>query len=112
MHELSIARSMIDIALESVKTKNVIKINRIVVVVGKLSGIVPESMKFCFDIIKSGTITENANLIIEEVPAIGYCRNCDVDINVGQYDYFCSTCSNRLEVRGGNELYLKELEAE
>lgn len=112
MHELSIAESVISIVNEEVVNNKGKRAVRVVLVIGKLSTIVPDSLIFCINSLKEGTVVQDAEFLIEEVQGKGYCKGCDREFEVGQYQFFCEVCENVLEVRGGKELLIKELEIE
>ena len=64
MHELSISRSVVAMCAERAMGAQV---KRVTLVVGKLSAVLPDSLRFCFDICAEGTPVEGALLeIIEE----------------------------------------------
>jgi hydrogenase nickel incorporation protein HypA/HybF len=112
MHELSVAESLMSLVIENAKNsdaKNVIKVS---IVVGNLSGIVVDSLKFCFDEVKKDTAAKNADLVIDEVSATAYCIKCENKFRVGQYAFACPDCGETIIPSGGNELYLKDMEVE
>ncbi len=112
MHELSIAMSMMDIVEENARAKGARKVIKVTVVVGKLSGVTGDALKFCFESLTEGTVAENAELSIEEPSATAYCATCDNDVEMERYDFFCPGCGDVLVPQGGRELYVKELEIE
>jgi hydrogenase nickel incorporation protein HypA/HybF len=61
MHELSITQDIIDIVGEAARSERVV---RVVLEVGKLAGVVPEAIGFCFDVASRGTPVEGAALSI------------------------------------------------
>lgn len=112
MHEMSIAESVMSIIDEEVAKNNGKRAVRVLLVIGKLSTIVPESLIFCINANKEGTVFQDAEFAIEEIPGKGYCEECDKEYEVGPHQFFCEVCENVLEVRGGTELLIKELEIE
>jgi hydrogenase nickel incorporation protein HypA/HybF len=64
MHELSITRNIVAIVGEAAKGQRVV---RVVLEVGKLAGVMPDAISFCFDVVSSGTPAEGAELSIVEV---------------------------------------------
>lgn len=44
--------------------------------VGKLAAVVPDSLRFCFDIYAKDTMIEGAELEIIEIPVRAHCRDC------------------------------------
>jgi hydrogenase nickel incorporation protein HypA/HybF len=66
MHELSIAASLIDAANEEVLRQGVVIVRTLHVRVGQLSGVVPDALRFAFDVAVEGTPIAGASLVIEE----------------------------------------------
>ncbi len=112
MHELSVAQSMMSVVLENAVANNAQKINRIELVVGGLSGVAPDSLLFYFHALREGTIAKDAELVVTQVPATAHCVTCNADSSVGQYDFFCPVCNSPLTPRGGDELFVKDIEIE
>ncbi|MEJ7743789.1 MAG: hydrogenase maturation nickel metallochaperone HypA [Nocardioidaceae bacterium] len=52
MHELAITQSVVDAVLERTGDR---KVTTVRLKVGRLSGVVPDAMRFCFDLITAGT---------------------------------------------------------
>ena len=76
MHELSIAKSLIELACEHAKNEGACKVTRISVRLGTES-VVMRSLYFCFDSATKDTLCEGADLDIEEIPLSAYCPTCD-----------------------------------
>ena len=112
MHELSIAESIIDIVLDNAKSNDAKKVIKVTVVVGNCSGVVAESLRFCFDVIKKETVADDAELVITEVSASAHCETCGGDFKVGQYDYVCPKCGDIIMPMGGKELHISDMEVE
>ena len=112
MHELSIAESIIDIVLDNAKSNSAKKVLKVTVVVGNCSGVVPDSLRYCFDVIKKETAADCAELVVEETSATSHCESCGGDFNVGQYDYVCPKCGDIIMPTGGKELHISEMEVE
>jgi hydrogenase nickel incorporation protein HypA/HybF len=79
MHELSITQAILDTALRHAEQAHVKTIRALDLRVGALSGIVPDSLRFYFDLINKGTLAEGARLAIELVPPRARCRACGVE---------------------------------
>ena len=69
MHELSIAANIVEIAEEFAFTHKATKIDKIELVVGKLSGVVSDSLEFAMEFAVKDTVLEHAEIVIEEVEA-------------------------------------------
>jgi len=113
MHEMGIAQNILDIALSAAGEEGASKITRINLVAGELRGIVPLQLTFCFGLVAKDTMAGGAYLSIEEVPVRGHCNDCNSDFTVKEYEYVCPTCnSTKIQVTGGTELSIKDIEIE
>jgi hydrogenase nickel incorporation protein HypA/HybF len=106
MHELSIAMSLIDVATEESDRRGSSRVHAVHLKLGLLSGVVKEALQFSYKIACQGTWLENSELVIEDVPVVIYCRNCDAD----QLTDSRGELSN--EIKQGRELEVVALELE
>ena len=67
MHELGITRSVIAICVEN---SGGAVVKRVTLEIGKLSAILPDAVRFCFDICAKGTVVEGAALEILEIQGL------------------------------------------
>ena len=109
MHELGITQNIIAIVTENAKGK---KVQRVLLEIGKLSAIMPESIKFCFDICAQDTILEGAILEILEIPGMAKCRQCGTTFGIDKPFGICECGSIKLDIITGEELKIKEIEVE
>jgi len=109
MHELGITQNIVAIANEYAEGA---KVHRVTLEIGQLSAILPESIRFCFDICCQGTLLEGATLEIIQTPGLGRCRTCGTEIPLTQPFGRCPCGSANLDIIQGEELKLKELETE
>lgn len=79
MHELSIAVSMVDMAVEESQRQGGVRVNAIHLKLGKLSGVVKDALLFSYDVVCEGTSLEGSRLIIEEIPIIVFCPKCEAE---------------------------------
>ena len=113
MHEMSIAQSLLDVIEEEMRKHNATELKSVLVHIGQLSAIVPESLSFCFEIMTSGTELEGAKLNMEIIPLIGNCRKCGQSFEIKHYAFECPYCSGTdIETLSGQELSIVEMEVE
>ncbi len=65
MHEGTICREILDIAIEAAEQNGLSRISRITVAVGAQSCVQEAQLKFYFSYAKKGTIAEGAELAVE-----------------------------------------------
>lgn len=106
MHELSITESVVSAVLERVDGQ----IQTVTLLIGRLSGLVPESVRFCFDICTQGTRLQGATLDIVDVPGRVRCLTCGVELELPDTILLCTCGSANVDIVGGQELRIKHVE--
>jgi hydrogenase nickel incorporation protein HypA/HybF len=111
MHEMAIVQSVIDIVLQEMDRHGVEKLKTIHLAIGRMSAIVPEQMKMCFDILTTDHKLAGANLNIREVPLTYRCRDCDQEFTSEGITFNCPYCEGRdPEIIFGRELKIESIE--
>ena len=110
MHELSIAMSMIEIAVSHAQEANAKKINQIEIEIGELSGVVASALEFSFEAACRDTLAEGAELALTIVPAKAECENCKKQFSVDSLFAQCPQCQDlKVNVISGQELKIKSI---
>ncbi|MCK5071958.1 MAG: hydrogenase maturation nickel metallochaperone HypA [Bacteriovoracaceae bacterium] len=113
MHELSIAETIIDNVTNLAKSDGAVRVKNITLVIGPLSGIVRDTMEFCWPVAIKKTFLEGCHLIVEEVPLILHCKSCTQETTPDTIIMTCKACgSSDVEIIKGRELTLKNMEIE
>jgi hydrogenase nickel incorporation protein HypA/HybF len=113
MHEFGITENIINIALDKASEAQASKITQINLVMGELSGFVPDCIQFYFDSLSKDTIAQEAVLHFESVPAQLRCRNCSTIFHPQDALWSCSGCQGQsVEILKGRELYIESMEVE
>jgi hydrogenase nickel incorporation protein HypA/HybF len=114
MHEMGIAMEIVEIAKASIpKDMQEARVQRVNLQVGKLSAIVPDSLRFCFDLVIKDTPLEGAELAIEELPVVALCKDCQTQWTVSEPVFTCKDCqSGAIDILSGRELDIKSIEIE
>ncbi len=112
MHEMGIAQQVIHIALAALPPECAgAKVEVLNLRIGRLTAVVPESLRFCFDIASQGTPLAGARLAIEEVPIEVLCKECRVKSRIDTAKFVCGQCgSGDLQILSGRELIISSLE--
>jgi len=110
MHELSITRNVVAIVAERAAGQ---RVTRVRLQIGCLSAIVPDAVRFCFDICAADTPLAGARLEIEHILGRGRCDDCSAEIPLTAPVGRCPGCgAGGLRVIAGQELNIKEMEVE
>jgi hydrogenase nickel incorporation protein HypA/HybF len=107
MHELAITQSVVDAVLDRTGDRTVTTVR---MRIGRLSGIVPDSLRFCFELVTEGTALEGASLVIDEPGGAAHCRSCGADFALSDLILLCGCGSADVEVRAGRELSVSSVE--
>lgn len=110
MHEIGIVRSMCKTVLDYAAEQNVREISEIVCDVGELSLVIPEYVEKLYPAVAEGTMLENTKLILEPVPGLAECDDCDEIFNVVENKGYCPNCGSfDKTVLSGAEFKIREI---
>jgi hydrogenase nickel incorporation protein HypA/HybF len=109
MHELGITRNVVAIASEHARGA---KVTRVTLEIGKLAAILPDAVRFCFDLCAQGTVVEGATLDIVEIPGRASCRECGKEVVLDRLYGRCACGSADLKLIAGEELKIREMEVD
>lgn len=112
MHELSIARSIVEIAADALRDAGATKAVMVRVRIGALAGVAPEALAFSYEVAICGTPLEGSRLVVETTPVIVHCPTCNRDEVVSDICRLaCSACGiPTSDVRSGRELEVESVE--
>jgi hydrogenase nickel incorporation protein HypA/HybF len=109
MHELGISRNIVAIVGDAAGGR---RVRRVTIEIGRLSGVMPEALLFCFDLVAQGTMLEGASLEIKEIEPWMRCTTCAAEFAAAGYGVACACGSRRLAPLAGEELNIKAMELE
>ena len=114
MHELSIVDAVLDQVQEEVRQSGAGgRVTRLELVIGRLSGVNPDSIRFAFELLAPGTVVEGAEIRIREpessslavlVESAAKSRTSPLSVPSAQ--------SSDVAIEGGQELLLETIEVE
>lgn len=113
MHEMSLCESVIRILESEAERQGFSRVKVVRLEIGRLSQVEPEAMRFCFEAVKRDTIAAEAALEILGPPGQAWCMDCSKAIEIARRYDPCPHCGgHRLQVTGGEEMRIKELEVD
>ncbi|WP_236700577.1 hydrogenase maturation nickel metallochaperone HypA/HybF [Allosalinactinospora lopnorensis] len=78
--------------------------------IGTLSGVVPDAVRFCFDLAAEGTPLAGARLEIAEPPGLARCRVCEAEFRLDDLIALCPCGSADVGIISGRELRIRSME--
>jgi hydrogenase nickel incorporation protein HypA/HybF len=113
MHELAICQSLMDQVQDIALERNALSVTSIVVGMGPLSGVEAQLLKNAYTVASAGTVAEDAELIIENLPVRVKCSQCDSESDALPNKLVCKQCGDwRTTLVSGDELLLMSVELE
>ncbi|NGO54497.1 hydrogenase maturation nickel metallochaperone HypA [Allomesorhizobium camelthorni] len=111
MHEMTICESIRGILEDEAARQDFRKVDRVCLDIGRLSGVEVEALKFGFDVAMRGSLAQDARLEIVEMEGRAWCMPCSRSVPIAARFDPCPNCgSHQLQVTGGEEMKIRELE--
>jgi hydrogenase nickel incorporation protein HypA/HybF len=113
MHEMSLCEGVLRILEEQALANNFTRVKTVWLEIGDLSSVEKEAMRFGFDVVMKGSLADGAKLEIIEVPGQAWCLQCMKPVTIKQRYDACGDCGgHQLQVTGGEEMRIRELEVD
>ena len=115
MHEVSIALGMVDELIKIARDNDATKINSVKLKIGRMSGIVKDSLIFAFDAVKlEHSLLYDARIEIEEIPTVCECGDCNSSFEIDNMCFpACSNCDSlNVKIISGEEQHIENVELE
>ncbi len=119
MHEYSIALQLVNNLLQEAEKHNANKVLEVHIVIGKLTFLGKEQIKFCYETLARGSILENSQLYIEERDGCIKCIACGYEGSLSYQDdpeyhlslpaFSCPVCGSAVEIISGRECLIKKI---
>ncbi|MFW6169443.1 MAG: hydrogenase maturation nickel metallochaperone HypA [Planctomycetota bacterium] len=82
-------------------------------VIGRLSGVHVDAIRFAFELLAPDSIARDAELVVDEPRAVLCCHACCFEREIEELHARCTRCgSPDVTIRGGKELLLQSIELE
>ncbi len=113
MHEMSLCEGILQVLETEASTQKFKKVKTVWLEIGELSSVEIEALKFSFDVVMKNSIAKDAKLEIIRVAGSAWCMQCSEPVKIKKRFDECPQCgSSQLQVTGGTEMKIKELEVE
>lgn len=111
MHEFSLARAMLATVEEAARAHGARRVETVRLRIGILRAVVPDALRFAFQVLGEGTVAHGAAIEIEDVPAQGACRACGGRFALREFALECPGCGAlALDVEGGDILQVESID--
>jgi hydrogenase nickel incorporation protein HypA/HybF len=114
MHELSIAASVLEAAIEAAEAYPGVRVRSVRLRVGALAAVVEDALQFCWGVTTEGSPLAGAALVVRVMPVVVHCAACGADEEIASVQSFrCPRCGAlAADVRQGRELEIEAIEIE
>ncbi|MDY6836304.1 MAG: hydrogenase maturation nickel metallochaperone HypA [Chloroflexota bacterium] len=113
MHELCLTEGLLRVVLEHAESAQARCVSHINLVMGEMSGIVCDSVQFCFDLLSKDTIADGAKLSFRFEPMEVSCRMCGTIFPLNQSGWDCPSCHEwDAQIVSGHEFYVESIEVD
>jgi hydrogenase nickel incorporation protein HypA/HybF len=109
MHELAITRNIVAIVREAASGR---RVRQVTLEVGKLSGVMPDAIAFCFDAVAKNTALDGTRLEIRLIDGRARCDDCGAEFCMETIFARCRCGSQRVTCLAGEELTVTTMELE
>lgn len=111
MHEIGIVRSMCKTITTFARENSIGHIDEIVCEVGELSLVIPKYVEEVYGPVSDEfPVVKGAKLILEVIPGLAECDDCDEIFNVVEHEGYCPNCGSfEKTVLSGKEFNIKEI---
>lgn len=113
MHEMSLAESVREIVEETARANGARRVAAVRLEIGKLAQVEIEAMRFAFEVVRRGSLAEDARLDIVETDGTAWCLRCSGAVVITQRGDPCPQCQSfQLQVTGGDRMRVMDIEIE
>ena len=111
MHEIGIVRSMCKTIKDYAAENNIDKISEVVLDNGELSLVIGKYVEDLFPVVAGGdSLFDGTKLIINVIPGLAECNDCDEIFNVIENEGYCPNCGSfDKQVLSGKDFNIREI---
>lgn len=111
MHEMSLAESVREIVDETARANGAERVLSVRLEIGALAQVEIEAMRFAFEVVKRGSLADQAVLEIVQADATAWCMPCGTTVSIAGRGHACPHCgSYQLQVTGGDRMRVMDIQ--
>lgn len=110
MHEIGVVRSMLKTVDDFCEKNDVKEVEEIVLDIGELSLVIPQYVEDVYPAVVDETKYKNTKLVINVIPGMAECDDCDEIFNVVETKGYCPNCGSfDKQVLSGEDFTIREI---
>lgn len=113
MHELGVVFHVIKMVEEVAAENDLTEISSVTLELGEVSAVIESYLQSCWkwSVEKKSDIMHGCKLIVEPIPAVTFCEDCEKTYRTVEHGKICPHCgSGHTYLLQGNEFNIKEIE--
>ena len=112
MHEVSICQGLVRVVLDELTQRAIGagRLKRVCVVAGQMHQLVPDALTFAYELLTRDTPAADSHLDLRIPPLAAACKSCGWRGAIKAPVFLCAVCGAGVEIKGGDELFVEELE--
>lgn len=108
MHELALCQAIVDTVDREANGQQVCRVE---VRIGHFRQVVPDSLEFSWTLLTENTPLSGCELVIDHVPAVVTCRDCDARTTLDWPILLCESCeSSNVDLISGEEFLIASID--
>jgi hydrogenase nickel incorporation protein HypA/HybF len=110
---MGITQEVLDAVLDAAEKAGASRVNIVRITVGELTEVVPDALQFAWEVLRAGTMAEDAVLEVTVVGARSRCVECEELFEHDRFDRRCPSCGGHMcAVVEGNELRIDDVDVD
>ena len=110
MHEIGVVRSMVKTVTDFAQANGIAEVTEIVLDIGELSLVIPKYVEDIYPVVVEDTFLKDTKLIINIIPGMAECDDCDEIFNVIACNGHCPNCNSfNKTVLSGRDFTVREI---
>lgn len=113
MHETALMQNLLSTVSQAVERNGVKRVNRVTLVIGRLSNVMPDALSFAFEAMTQEGFMKGAALEMKFQPAVARCGVCGCEYQADSFPIVCPVCAGRdFSLISGEEVYIESMDCE
>ena len=110
MHEIGVVRSMVKTVTDFAQANNIAEVTEIVLDIGELSLVIPKYVEDIYPVVVEDTFLKDTKLIINIIPGMAECDECNELFNVIEHEGYCPSCGSfEKTILSGKDFLIREI---